>query len=202
MSKPLLRIKCGNIILDKIGPGPHGTHILIWLLQLLVSQQPSPESCVHSHFYPPPFQRSLRISTIMRTPSHRLPVELPHHPEFKGKWTQITWVLGQDDAHQRTTHLTCYCSGWRRRLPGKPTSLGIWCQWSWCIDRQGQTCNRVERACLSVLGAWVPFLRLCWGASPPHITLSSQSPTPWRLGFLPLNNFGQPGEETDQQKCE
>jgi hypothetical protein len=32
------------------------------------------------------------------------------------------------------------------------------------------------------------------------ITLSSQSPTPWWLDFLPPNNFGQPGEERGKQK--
>lgn len=46
---------------------------------------------------------------------------------------------GQGDTHRMTTHPTCCCSDWRRRLPGTPTSLGTWCPRSWCTDHQGQT---------------------------------------------------------------
>lgn len=111
----------------------------------------------------------------------------------------ILWVWGQRDTHQMTTHLTCCYSDWRRRLPGMPTSLGTWCLWNWCTDHQGRTwVESGERMseCSGGLGL-VPETLL---APRPRITLSSQSRTPWWLGFLPLNNFWQPGMETGKQK--
>lgn len=111
----------------------------------------------------------------------------------------ITWVWGQSDTHQMTTHLTCCCSDWRRRLPGMPTSPGTWCLWNWCTDHQGRTWAESGERMSECSGGLSPLPETLL-TPRPHITLSSQSQTPWWLDFLPLNNFWQPGMETGKQK--
>lgn len=130
--------------------------------------------------------------------THRLPAGLP--PIWSARASRLgSRGSGPGDTHRMTTHPTCCCSDWRRRLPGTPTSPGTWCPWSWCTDHQGQTWED-SRESMSECSGGLSSPPEAVPAPCPWVTLSFQSPTPWWLGFLPLNNSGQPGQGAGQQK--